>query len=246
VPTLIEECIDGLTPLMADQAYRIDGIWAGRFEKVERDHRIVGIFDGSTAVNQHSLINQFDRLSRQFRRNRVDIEGLSAAVRLGAPLPPLQPNAFRVVSRNGCSVMQAMADPAAITGLATAPPPVRTMVENLAARIREVHEALGAGARPQRDPPAEAFELARSYETCFAAAACVLLWAANHERVPDGAAAVSWRAGIWLLAGLNLLLGRLDGVDESDERLAVRLCDAVTSSRRPDVSVLPDHLGEPR
>jgi hypothetical protein len=242
VPTLIDDSIRALAGILGPQAYRCGG-YAGRFQKVQRDHRIVGIFEGSTFANRNALVNQFERLASSYRRGRADEAGLATVVRLDAPLPTFQPRGLSLVSRNGCSLVQSLPLVArrvrdlATEGRVTAR--LADLAGAWAATADKLHGELRSTNWAQRDVSPEAFALAERYERCFAAAACMFIWLDNHRRVPDGAATVGWRDGRWLAACLALLL------DPTAEPVGSELADEVDAAERDEpVSVLPRWLLE--
>jgi len=80
-----------------------------------------------------------------------------------------------------------------------------------------VHAEMESHQNALADVSPQAFEAARRYTLCFAAAACLGLWAHNQQKqAPDtdglrdteGLGRV-WRDGIWLRAALDRLLVRL-------------------------------------
>ncbi|MEY7976525.1 acyl-CoA dehydrogenase family protein [Streptomyces pilosus] len=86
VPAQIDALIARLLHLLGPHGLLGPGDPHGQFAKAERDHRIIGIFDGSSLVNRSALIEQFPRLARGYRKGRVD-----AARRAAAPRPPRRP-----------------------------------------------------------------------------------------------------------------------------------------------------------
>lgn len=72
VPTGTEGVIAELTRLLGARAFLKDVYAGGMFQKIDRDHRIVGLFDGNTLVNLNSLISQFRSLVRAYRRGLGD------------------------------------------------------------------------------------------------------------------------------------------------------------------------------
>ena len=82
LPTSTEEVIAQLTRLLGARAFLKDVYAGGQFQKVDRDHRIVGLFDGNTLVNLTSLVGQFRTLVRAHRRGTGDREGAATAFRL--------------------------------------------------------------------------------------------------------------------------------------------------------------------
>lgn len=247
VPTTIERTIADLGQVLGARSLLTESYADGRFQKLQRDHRIVGIFDGSTVVNLNSLINQFAGLARGYRSGAVDRPGLAAAATIAGPPPEFDRDRLSLVSRNGCSLVQDLPD--AVARLAAVAP---DDVVAQAVRIRDIadqlHRDMAAYRPTARDVPAEAFELARRYALCFAAAACVRLWLDN----ADWAAGVAlWSDGMWLRATLDRLLrelapGRVDGgePDAVYDRLADELWTRFTDGQL--FSLLPCRLAEAR
>src|SRR6185437_11775222 len=89
--------------------------------------------------------------------------------------------------------------------------------ERLAEAIERVHAEMESHQNALADVSPQAFDAARRYTLCFAAAACLGLWAHNQQKLaPDtggprdaeGLGRV-WRDGVWLRAALDRLLVRL-------------------------------------
>jgi hypothetical protein len=137
----------------------------GEYAKLERDHRIVEIFDGSTHVNRNLLINHFPVLGRAWQRGAGDQAAVRTAAALGAPLPEFDARRLRLLSTQGCSIVQTLRPAAARLGGPAA--------ARLLAAAEALHGELAAWRPAARDVPPEAFDLARRYELLFAAAACV-------------------------------------------------------------------------
>ncbi|MEU5956280.1 acyl-CoA dehydrogenase [Streptomyces sp. NPDC047525] len=253
VPTLVERLLGRLARVMGSRSLLVGDTYRhGRFQKVQRDHRIVGIFDGNTVVNLHSLINQFPQLVRGYRRGRVDSAGLYAATTLREPLPGFDPGRLDLLTRTGCSPVQAL--PAACDELLelAAMGEVPTALGALAARLREatdtLHDQLAAHRPTAIDVPAEAFVLAERYALCFAASAAIHLWLNNRSDIDDPVTAGLWESALWLEACLTGLLHRLDperpptdgtdgGTTDVYERIAVPLLAQHAAGRLP--SLLP-------
>jgi alkylation response protein AidB-like acyl-CoA dehydrogenase len=180
VPTIVDDVLADLGELLGVRAFLSEDHEHGRFAKLERDHRIVGIFDGSTAVNRHALINQFPALARAYTRGRCDPTGLSAATTLAEPLPAFDRAALRLAAPAGCSVVQGLA--VAVTavrerGGARLAALAEALLDETDALHRELREH-----RPSSGPvPADRFDLAQRYELCFAGAAVLHLWLAGES-----------------------------------------------------------------
>nr|ARU08070.1 MlcH [uncultured bacterium] len=143
VPGVVQRVINRLAELMG-----LRGFLADEFAKLDRDHRIVGIFDGSTAVNRHSLITQFPRLARAYQAGKVS-----------QPTGEFDPANLRLSSPTGCSVLN-----------------VVNRGTDFGAAVEQVHEEMAAYTPSARGVPASAFALAERYELCFAGAAALHLW----------------------------------------------------------------------
>lgn len=215
VPTTVDGTIAALSRVLGARALLVDDFADGRFQKVQRDHQIVGIFDGNTHVNLAALVNQFAGLARGYHRRRVDGDGLLAAGTLGTPLPEFDRGRLSLLARGGCSLVQSMpgcvdelrglAERGVVpASLADRAGEVRTLTDDL-------HERLAAYRPTAREVPTEAFTLARRYTHSYAAAACMQLWLRNRLVVMDRAPAAAglWAHGEWLDAALARLLGLL-------------------------------------
>jgi alkylation response protein AidB-like acyl-CoA dehydrogenase len=203
VPTVVEDTLVRVAELLGARGFLTEEFGHGAFSKLQRDHRIVPVFEGSTVVNRNALINQFPVLAAAFRKGRYDASGLAAATTVTQPLPKFEPGQLVLRSREGCSVVQGLTD--AVVGL-DVPPRVARLVERFTESVRDVIDQV-AGYRPTaRDVPPAAFALAARYELCMAGAACVHLWLNNPR---TGAL---WHDAAWLEACLLRVLVLL-GVD---------------------------------
>jgi Acyl-CoA dehydrogenase, C-terminal domain len=205
VPTLIDRMIDELSELLGARSF-LDGVYAnGAFQKIQRDHRIVAIFDGSTVVNRASLIGQFPRLAGAYRRGIQPDSQVAEAATITAAPPPFDARELRLASRTGCGVTQSLPGLAAQAERANGE--LAAVARGVAAAAAQVHDRL-ALARPAARPDAGSYELAALYELCFAAAACLLLWQGG-ERAALPAASPLWEDALWTRACLTELGSRL-------------------------------------
>jgi hypothetical protein len=142
-----------------------------------------------------------------------------------------------MVSRQGCSVVQAL--PALVESIGSRPAP--TGLADQAAALGAMAEYLHgrmADVAPAARPAMAAYELAAAYELCYAGAACVHLWATGES---EHAAEPLWQDGLWVRAALRALLARLAAVlrvpmpvaglgdDRLDGALARLVVDAATT-----------------
>ncbi|MFF7266330.1 acyl-CoA dehydrogenase family protein [Streptomyces sp. NPDC008159] len=220
VPTGTEQVIAELTRLLGARAFLKDVHALGMFQKVDRDHRIVGLFDGNTLVNLNSLVNQFRSLSRGWVRGTGDTAGAARAFDLAEPLPPLAPERLSLVARRGSGIMATLpASVAALRAEAGRRPELKGALgaaERLLAVTGRVHEAMDAHRAVVSDVPPAAFDVARQYSLCLAGAACLGLWTHNHQVAQSGSTGPLWRDGVWLWPVLDRLLARLGEPDAGD------------------------------
>jgi hypothetical protein len=235
VPTGTEQVISDLTRQLGARAYLKRVHAHGMFQKVDRDHRIVGLFDGNTLVNLNSIVNQFRSLVRNYRRGGGDRAGAVAAFELSAPLPPVEPARLSLVARSGSGVLAALPDSIALLRAEAAQVPALkgalAAAERLVETVDQVHAEMELHQNALGDVPPQAFETARRYTLCFAAAACLGLWAHNQRTLAgDTGAGRLWQDGVWLRAALDRLLVRLGepGTDDGAayEQLLSHLCAA--------------------
>ncbi|WP_082568914.1 acyl-CoA dehydrogenase family protein [Rhizobacter sp. Root1221] len=225
VPSVADEVIAQAGELLGARAVLVDEYADGMFQKLERDHRIVGIFDGSTVVNRNGLINQFPLLARAYGEGRWNADGLEVAVSPSRPLPALDATRLSLLSRQGCSLVQSV--PEAVRELRQANagiPLIEDLAQAFEAATVDVMAELASCRPSSREVPAEAFELAWRYELCFAGAACLRLWLhrpADRRHATSGGAL--WRDAIWVsacLAHVLTLLGRPADGEPAYEQVA--------------------------
>lgn len=193
VPTLVDDLITECGELLGARAF-LTGVYAhGAFQKLQRDHRIVGIFDGNVFVNRSALINQFPRLAAGWRRHRVDESGVRTAADPAAPLP--EPGDPDLLSRDGCSLLQSLPDLVARLHATEAPPAVLALADRILDWTAGLHTDLGALPPQGVEASPEAFGLAHRYTLCLAAAATLARWHADGR--PD---AVRLEAALTLVA----------------------------------------------
>ncbi|WP_248802868.1 acyl-CoA dehydrogenase family protein [Pseudomonas sp. MWU13-2100] len=245
VPGTVESLIKRLGEMLGARAF-LDRVHRdGMYQKLERDHRIVPIFDGSTVVNRSSLITQFPLLASAWKRPRTSTTGLEIVLTPGLDLPALNPAQLQLIALQGCSVLQGLPKASArIIALATAkkiPKPVASQCRRLLAHVEALYRELDQYTPTTEGVPDAAFELAGQYERCFAGAVCLQFWLFNHTR-DDGPALR--RKPQWLQACLAWVLGtlgdRTEGEDNAFEALTSLLLDHGTAWPVNGISLLRD------
>ncbi len=245
VPTGTENVIADLTKLLGARAFLKDVHARGMFQKVDRDHRIVGLFDGNTLVNLNSLVSQFRSLVRGYRRGTGGQDGARAAYDLSVALPALEPGRLSLVARRGSGVLASL--PGSVDALraeADANPtlkPALAHAERLLTVTDQLHTTMELYQNALTDVPPGAFEAAKQYALCLAAAASLGIWLHNHRAAEQGRTAALWRDGLWLRASLARLLTRLDPQAADDREAADALLDQVRALRTEGLlpSLLP-------
>ncbi|MFI8852407.1 acyl-CoA dehydrogenase [Streptomyces sp. NPDC053499] len=203
VPTMVDRVLLRLRGVLGARAFLSDYHEHGRFQKLERDHRIVGIFDGNTMVNLYALTAQFRTLARAYPEPGGQPDSRTATFCLARGLPDLRPDRLSLLALHGSTLLGSLpGNTAALeraaardAGLLAAARSART----LTAACGELHARMGAARLVPGGAPAESFELARGYSNCFAAACALGLWRHNSE-VPQ----------LWLHAVLDRLSSGLE------------------------------------
>lgn len=251
LPSGTEAVLAGLTRVLGARAF-LKGVYAGgMFQKIERDHRIVGLFDGNTLVNLNSLINQFRSLVRGRRRGTGDSAGAVAAYDLSVPVPALDPARLSLVARHGSGVLAGLdASVAELSRRAEDNPALRGAVESaerLVAVERRVHTEMESRQSPAGEVEPEVFDLARRYTLCYAGAACLGLWVHSSGATAGGSTAALWQDGLWLRAALGRILERLGEPGCGDTEAYEGLLAHLRAGRRTGelFSLLPQRLPEP-
>ena len=244
VPTLVQQALTRFTELVGTRSLLVGATFADAcLQKLHRDHRIVGIFDGSTVVNLHALINTFPFLNRSGPGydpgSGPRSAALDAAVRRDAELPPLDLRAVELVPRRGAALLAAVpAAAATVRGLAGAPGVPAELVE-LTAWLAGACAAIGTAAaarRPAARPPADDFALAQEVAGCVAGAAALHTWLANRHLAGTAAAGPLWDDALWVRSALARLRARATRREPAVAAWRDPLVEAVAAAG--DVSLL--------
>ncbi|WP_152628195.1 acyl-CoA dehydrogenase family protein [Streptacidiphilus neutrinimicus] len=244
VPSVVDDIVAELGALLGARSFLADHYAHGRYQKLARDHRIVGIFDGNTMVNLYSLVVQFRALARSFLAPADHRPRLASLFDLERRLPEFDPAQLVLVSRYGSSIMGTL--PAAVRALraeaADRPALARAaaLAEEVHRAAHELHERIATCTSTVGDAAPSSFEDARRYSLCFAGAAALGLWLHSHRAAESGPTGELWRDGLWLEAVLDRVLRRqalggparrsapaTGGATEADlsERLEARLIE---------------------
>lgn len=239
VPELVQGVLDRTAELLGVRSFLTEQYADGVFAKLDRDHRVVAIFDGNTAVNRNALIDHFPLLAAGYRHARRNEAALTAAAELATPATPFMRDRLALLAAGGCSWVQNLPDAVvriqaqAYEGLL--PREVAVLANRIKDETDTLHRELEAQQRTARDVPASAFARAERYELCFAAAACLQIWLGNAR--PPGDRPTIWRNGLWLQACLRTVLTRLGHpLDEAGATAYDRLVEHVLDGASPTLT----------
>ena len=241
VPSTVDRMVRDVTALLGPWAQVLGIGGAGEFQKVARDNRVVGIFDGNSMVNLNMIVNEFGTISRP--DEPPDAAALVASFRHdAAPDGWLDPTRLRLVTRRGSRLLRALpglvellASGGASGGTTSGTDATVGVARRIAAEYERV--VVEAGAAPREAmPSARSFELAERVALCFGASCAIAVGLAAADA---GTAASDAR----LLAVLERLAARLGLIDQvaatgSATRLAGLSLEATQAGSR--VSVLDD------
>ncbi|PPG90757.1 acyl-CoA dehydrogenase [Rathayibacter rathayi] len=200
VPTLTDQLFLRATTILGARS-QLSGIaGAGRFEKANRDNRVVGIFDGNSVVNLHAIVNQFRALSRS-PLAPADPLKLLQELDPAAPTASLDFSRLHLVTKNGAMLLHALPDlcDAAVVGSS---PTLRRMLES----FREVAAELmiqARTARPSTAPDTSQFETACGLAEVFAGCCCMVSFLSRSGPT------VLASSEVWLTAAIGRICARL-------------------------------------
>ncbi|WP_446226121.1 acyl-CoA dehydrogenase family protein [Nocardia sp. IBHARD005] len=172
--------------------------------RIERDHRIVSLFDGNTVVNLSSLISQFSLLSG---KDGLPAETMAATCRMDRVPAPVEHARLSLLAKRGSSALRSLAATAQATAQDPGTPEtLRTLIAETS-RLTDAETARAAG-QPliAADTPNSSFVVAERLSLCLGAACAIHFWYANRD---DRDRHPLWRDGLWLEAVLGRVLDLL-------------------------------------
>jgi alkylation response protein AidB-like acyl-CoA dehydrogenase len=215
VPLTIESTLRKLATILGARHYLRDGHWNGIFQKIQRDHGVVPLFDGSTIVNLESIATSLSLIGSAERSERKIAKQdryrrLHETFCLRAPLPSFQSAELRTSGRGENLVLSGLdlavedmnnLDKASCTNLECTDTIRRLAMELFTEASRFTTHIPTETEQHRRS--AVLFDRARRYSLIHAAACCLHLWLQNRSRAKD-----DFSRGHWLVLALDYLLGR--------------------------------------
>jgi hypothetical protein len=208
VPTLTESALQSLSVTLGARYYLRQEHVHGIFQKMLRDNAVIGLFDGSTAINLTLMAQQLpllfaedsaDRGPEARERNRV-------CLRLSESLPPFDATRLALDNLGRSDGLDAL-HPGIVAETRAAGGPYAEGIAEAAGGIlawrtglreRVLRHSAELGSEFSRSEVG--FELAREYSALHAAATCFWFFAVNRD-----VSEVAVRADVTLLALQRLL-----------------------------------------
>ncbi len=239
VPLLVDDLVRSTSEVLGARYYMRDGVYDGVFQKLQRDHAIAGIFEGTKQVNLHIIANQLPNVQRVAEANKgttsSDPDLFRALFSRVDDAPAWVPDgqALRMTNRGLDEFSQSWPETVARIEFLGAYHGATAAVRQIGRSVSrlddewqrlwsDVDDVLARESKLVSTP--EGFHFAHRYCLLFAAAACAHSWLVNLGRIDP-----EFDDGAWLVACLHRVLVRL-GVQSfvdygSDvERMMLKSC----------------------
>lgn len=173
VPDTVDLLLRDLAALLGARSQLSELAPGNVFQKVQRDHRIVAIFDGNSVVNLGVIVGEFPSMLRE-----GDAADAAARGRLGAlasgDTGPIDFASLRLFSRRGSALLRALPE---LADAAAARIPDPGFARDCAALLSEFHDTMAEIRTFKRAPfpPPEHYLAAERVATLFAAASAFAL-----------------------------------------------------------------------
>ncbi|MFC5750559.1 acyl-CoA dehydrogenase family protein [Actinomadura rugatobispora] len=210
VPVQGEEVVASIGAVLAARGYLREGVAHGVFQKLQRDHAIASIFEGTTHVNLANVAGQLPFLVGDQPEAEASGELLADLFSWTRTPPEWRPDGRLLqLTNEGHDEIGRQYEATVETLLATArvfaAPDVANDLAALVARIGDLRSELHAQVRadPSDTTSAEALRRARRHCEIHAMVSCMLTWIHNHAEFGG-----SFADGAWLVLVLERLLQR--------------------------------------
>ncbi|MDJ0744623.1 MAG: acyl-CoA dehydrogenase [Xenococcaceae cyanobacterium MO_167.B27] len=210
IPTSIEDMISQLGKVLGARAFLVDLFEHGRYQKLQRDHRIVALFDGNTLVNLQAIINQLKTLAkfRNKARSNQD-QRLATLFDVTAQLPDFQSDKLSLTTKGQDTVLNSLYHVDQLDESSSNLVAIKQYVKTILAEIEKLDSEVLNTDWVINSIPARCFTLAQRYCLLYAAAACIQLWLFNQQHLDSKPLTGIWHDGIWLRICLERLLNKL-------------------------------------
>lgn len=241
VPALVEQLAQATAQVLGARFFMREQHEHGVFQKFFRDHLIVSVFDGSTAVCLDSLRLQLRGMvmERQRRGGKTSVATLSTLYEIGRPLPAWEFDRMRVLTRGQDVVTASL--PMLVQRLHALRPDesldaaTLDSLKSLGARLQVHQQDLDHDVMMHFEQPGnegEASLLLKARQHCQLHAAVVSLgfWLCNRERLRPGLRGGEWLAALLSRRG-NPEFQHLTLAEPLKERVLADLLDSVKANR---------------
>ncbi|MFD0857025.1 acyl-CoA dehydrogenase, partial [Actinomadura adrarensis] len=210
VPVVGEEVVASIGAVLAARGYLREGVAHGVFQKLQRDHAIASIFEGTTHVNLANVAAQLPFLVDSEPDGNGADDVLADLFCWTRTSPAWEPDGRRLqLTNEGRDEVgqryETIVENLLETARVSAAPDVAADLADLVARISELRTELYAGVRanPSDTTSADALRRAKRYCEIHAMISCMLTWLHNHAEFGG-----AFADGSWLVLCLERLLER--------------------------------------
>jgi alkylation response protein AidB-like acyl-CoA dehydrogenase len=217
VPVLAEEVVASMGTVLGARGYLREGVAYGIFQKLQRDHAIAAIFEGTTHVNLHVVADQLPFIvAKSARAAEQHVEArhqlLTDLFSMTEDAPVWQPDGSRLRLTNEgldevTSSWQEIGDDlAGLARSAEATEVIRDLIRlvDTFSALRERTYAAVESCEDYDSDSVRAMAMAREHVVFHAAASALLIWRFNRDALRG-----DFAQGGWLVLCLERLLQRL-------------------------------------
>ncbi|QXJ24312.1 acyl-CoA dehydrogenase family protein [Actinomadura graeca] len=211
VPVLGEEVVASIGTVLAARGYLREGVAHGVFQKLQRDHAIASIFEGTTHVNLANVAGQLPFLVSPPEETGDEAELLADLFSWTRTPPAWAPDGrlLQLTNEGRDEVGQrfeAIADEVLTAANTHAAPGVAAELKDLLAGIGGMRTTLDEGIRAAAGDTTSVAALGRARRYCelHAMVSCMLTWVHNRQEFGG-----PFAGGEWLVLCLQRLLQRV-------------------------------------
>ncbi|WP_199487443.1 acyl-CoA dehydrogenase family protein [Actinomadura spongiicola] len=211
VPVLGEEVVGSIGTVLAARGYLREGVAHGVFQKLQRDHAIASIFEGTTHVNLANVAGQLPYLVDPPEETGREDDLLADLFRWTRTPPAWVPDGrvLQLTNEGRDEVGQrfeVICEELLTTADAHAAPGVAAELKDLMSGVGGMRATLEQGVRAGAGDTTSVAALARAKRYCelHAMLSCVLTWLHNRQRFGG-----PFADGQWLVLCLQRLLQRV-------------------------------------
>lgn len=189
IPTCIEAMVDHLVDVLGARAYLEGSHEYGEFSKLQRDCRLISLFDGNTIINLQMLIVQLPALARN-RQKKCNQSTLSITLQqlfsFDYELPHLNPNLLKISSKGQDDIVAGLFNTTQqLEQISNITPQHRqrlaSLIEHILNQLQQI-DTYFLNTPATTEIKAQTFKQAENYSKVFAAACCIhaFIYANSH------------------------------------------------------------------